>query len=88
MALSIPSHLPRHNLTISKPDHPIDKIRVLKLVRNHQDRLPRIPVQHPEELKNLPRRDAIQIRGRLVGKENLWLVDERPRNRNPLLLAA
>ena len=47
------------------------------LVRNHQDRLPHIPEQLPEQLKNLPRRDAVPIRGRLTGKENLWLVDER-----------
>nr|AAU83015.1 hypothetical protein GZ26B2_12 [uncultured archaeon GZfos26B2] len=51
------------------------------LMRHHRDRLPHIPEQLPEQLKNLPRRDAIRIRGRLVGKANLWLVDERPRNR-------
>ena len=39
------SPLSLHNLTIRKPDRPVHKIRVLKLMRHHLDRCHGIPVQ-------------------------------------------
>src|SRR5260370_1640440 len=59
----------------------------LAVVRCHQDRgASRIDLQ--EQLNDLPRGGRVQVSGGLIGEKNSRVMDERPRDRHPLLLAA
>ena len=56
-------------------------------MRDEHDRSTR-PVQGLEDRDDLLGRLRIQVAGRLVGQKQIRLVDQRPRNRDALLLAA
>ncbi len=47
-----------------------------------------LPVQPRDQFKNQFPGAPIEIAGRLIGQQHLRLSDERPRQRQPLLLAA
>src|SRR5262245_14251645 len=51
------------------------------------DRNP-LPVEVAEEAHDIGGGFTIERPGRLIGQQQLWIVDERARNGNPLLLAA
>src|SRR3989344_5950693 len=63
------------------------QLRVLFLVGDHDERLP-LPVQVLEYLHDPRGGFVVEIRGRLVGKEDFRLVRDRAHDRYPLLLAA
>ena len=49
---------------------------------------PRSRLSADQRLHDFMRGARIEIAGRLVGKQQSWVVDQGPRNRHPLLLAA
>src|SRR5262245_14534033 len=66
---------------------PVRQVYDLPVVRGHHDcHASRVDVQ--EDLHDLPRPRRVQVAGRLVGDEEAWPVNERARDRHPLLLAA
>ena len=58
------------------------------IVRDHQDRLSQPPIQVAQQVQHGFRVLAVQIAGRLVGQQNRRMIDDGPRDRDPLLLAA
>ncbi len=55
---------------------------------HHNQRQTHSAIQFLQQIKNLPARMRVKVAGRLIGKDNLGLHDQRPRHRHPLLLAA
>ena len=47
-----------------------------------------LPVQSRDQFKNQFSGASVEIAGRLIGQQHLRLGDERPRQRQPLLLAS
>src|SRR5262249_53340933 len=60
----------------------------LRVVRHHDDRLAELAVQAIEQAENFDGGDAVEIAGRLVGDDQRRVGDQRPRNRDALLLSA
>ena len=68
-------------------DDAIGELRVLHLVRHHDDGLA-CPVELREYLHDAPRGIVVEVRGRLVGEEDLRLVRDRAHDGNSLLFAS
>ena len=62
-------------------------MRHLVIVGHHQDRSPVVPVNLLQQLKNVFRILAVQIPGGLISQNALRLMQERPRDANPLPLS-
>ena len=61
--------------------------RNMRIVRDQDHCLSMILVETLEQLHDLDAGPAVQRAGRLVSKQNGWLVDDRPRDRHALLLS-
>ena len=59
-----------------------------RFVGDHHDRLPEVLDRVAEQLEDLGARRRVEVAGRLVGEHDVGLGDERPRDRDALLLAA
>ena len=57
------------------------------VVGGHQDRHAEV-VDAQKQLDDLPADQRVEVAGRLVGDDEARVVDERPSDRRPLLLAA
>ena len=66
------------------PVHPLDQLAIVR--RDEHRRAARVDVA--KQVHDLERQIGIEIAGRLVGEDELRLVDERARNGDALLLAA
>src|SRR6202022_2268127 len=76
------------NLSALDGDHaPSHDVNDLTVVRRHQDGRPS-GVDLQEQLDDLPGGRRVEVPGRLIGEKDPRIVDERPRDRDPLLLAA
>ena len=62
--------------------------RRLGIVRDHDDRLAELAVEPVEQVEDLLRRRAVEVAGRLVGDDDRRVGDQRPRDRDALLLPA
>src|SRR5260370_553460 len=60
----------------------------LGVVSNHENRLALAIVQIAQQAEHDARVFGVEIPGRLVRKKNGGMIHNRPRNRDPLLLAA
>src|SRR6202171_6538328 len=76
------------NLSALDGDHPSPHdVDDLAVVGRHQDRRsPGVDLQ--QQLDDLPGGCGVEVPGRLVGEKDPRIVDERARDRDPLLLAA
>src|SRR5258708_3463814 len=63
-------------------------LRSRGIVRDHDDRLAEILVQLVEQVQHVVGALAIEIAGRLVGDDDLRVVDDRARDGDALLLTA
>ena len=54
---------------------------------DQNDGEPLLAVERDQRFHDLVRGARIEIAGRLVGKQQAWRIDQRPRDRDPLLLA-
>ena len=68
-------------------NYALGELRVLHLVRHHDDGLA-FPVELREYLHDAPRGIVVEVRGRLVGEEDLRLVRDRAHDGNSLLFAS
>ncbi len=59
-----------------------------RVVRDHDDRLLELAVEQLEQVEDLAGRGAVEVAGRLVGDEEIGVGDDRPGDRDALLLAA
>ena len=78
----------RNDLSIA---HGQDAIRIggdVGLVRDHDDRDAAFAIERGERLHDLVRRAGVEVAGRLVRQQQARVVDQRARDRDPLLLAA
>src|SRR5438034_279778 len=66
------------------PPHHVDNLAVVR--RHHHGRPTRVDLQ--QQLDDLPRCRRVQVAGGLIGEEDPWIMDERPRDGHPLLLTA
>jgi acyl-CoA thioesterase-1 len=57
-------------------------------VCDQDDGEPALLPQLLDEADHLVAGGSVQVAGRLVGQQHAWLVGQRPRDRDPLLLAA
>src|SRR5215469_8481616 len=64
------------------------ELRGLRIVRDHDDGLAVLAVEHLQESQDLIRGLAIEVPGRLIAHQQLRVGDQRPRDRDALLLAA
>src|SRR5712692_9780984 len=84
----LPGHGPVFDdLAVAEPHDPPGKLRDVPLVRDEHDGLSGV-VQLLEDGHDLLGRLRIEVARRLVGQHQLGLVDERPRDRDALLLPA
>src|SRR5487761_2096617 len=60
----------------------------LGVVGDHDDRLPDLVVEAREQPQDLLRGHPVEVAGRLVGDDQRRIGDQRPRDRDPLLLPA
>jgi hypothetical protein len=58
------------------------------LVGHHNDGHAQLPVEFTNQIHDFDSGVAVEIAGRFVGQQKLWTIDERPRQRRPLLLAS
>ena len=73
---------------IAKADDPGGVFRDVGLMSHENDRQPGVAIQPLEDAHDFDRRSRVEIASRLVGEEQRWLVDERTRDCDALLLAA
>ena len=77
----------RQNASVEQPHRPRSVARgKLRVVRDHDNEL--FVRDLLQKLHDLHRRFTVQRAGRLVGQQNLRIVDQRPRNRHALHLSA
>ena len=57
-------------------------------MRDHDDRLLELAVELLEQVEDLAGGGAVEVAGRLVGDEQVGVGDDRPGDRDALLLAA
>ncbi len=57
------------------------------LMRHHDDRSPG-PVERSEKFHDLIARGRVEVSGRFIGQDDLWIVDECPGHGDSLLLTA
>ena len=81
--------LPRvaHHVAVAEADEPGGEARDVRFVRDDHDR-GAFAVQFLEQRHQLDRGAAVERAGRLVGEQHFRVVDERPRDRDALLLSA
>src|ERR1051325_11570272 len=82
-----PSPSSVHNPSVFQLDHPVSVLGILLRVRHLHDRRA-VRIELLEELHDLLSLARVQIPGRLVGKNQGRLVNQRARHRYELLLAA
>ncbi|MFA5348405.1 MAG: hypothetical protein WC294_09725 [Methanoregula sp.] len=63
-----------HGLPVLERDHPVKIFRMPRFVGDHDNGLAGIPVQVPEQFKDLPRCCGIEVCAGFVGKQYPWLV--------------
>ena len=71
--------------------HRDDAVRIggnVRFMRHQNDREAAIPIERHQGFHDVVRCARIKIAGRLVGQQHGWRVDQRPRDRDALLLAA
>ena len=73
---------------VFQPDYAVGLRGNVEVVRHDDDRDPLFPVQHLQPADQVLSCLGINGPGRLVSKDQLWLVDECSRDRDPLLLTA
>ena len=74
-------------MRIGKLYDPMSQSRVFRLVSYHDDSLP-LFIQIQKSLEHCVCRFAIQVGGRLIGKNDFGLVADSASNRDSLLFAA
>src|SRR5262245_30554630 len=75
------------NMPVTERDLPIGKARELMFVGDKQKRRPPLTVELEEQLDDVCTVLRIEITGRLVGHEDLWIVCKRARDGDTLLLS-
>ena len=83
---SVADLLHRLDPAISEADHLLAAGRYVRLVGDHHDRAARL-VEGVEEIHDFDRSGRIKIAGRLISQNHMRVVNQRPGNRHPLLLA-
>ena len=78
----------RIDAAIAEPHRAAEVVEQLGLVGHHQYGHAAIGVHGGEELHDLVGRAGVQVAGGLVGQEHIRLVDQRPGDRDTLLLTA
>ena len=73
---------------VAHPDDPIAGLADLAVVGHQDERLAVLAIEPSEQREDLGRSLRVEVAGRLVGQDQPGLVDERPGDRDPLLLAA
>jgi hypothetical protein len=74
-------------VAVPHPDDPPARGGDLRLVGDDHEGLALVPVEASEEGDDLGRALGVEVAGGLVGQDQLRPVDQRPRDRGPLLLA-
>jgi hypothetical protein len=72
---------------LQRYDAPMELRNRGDVVRRHKDRRA-AAIDVEENVENVGARVGVEVAGRLIGQQHLWIVDERPRNRDALLLAS
>src|SRR4051794_19750369 len=72
---------------VAHPDDPLGVLGDVVLVGDQDDRLARV-VEPAEHVHDLVARLGVEVAGRLVGQDDVGVVDQRAGDRHPLLLAA
>src|SRR5689334_1428234 len=77
-----------HDLAVAHVDDAIAELRRFGIMGDHQDGLSKLLVRLPQHAQHDVRILGIEISCRLVSQDDCWLVHQRARQCNPLLLAA
>src|SRR6185503_19999887 len=75
-------------LAVAEPELPVRPPRGQQVVGDHHDRDAELPVHALERIEHQRRGLAVELRGRLVGEQDLRQVRQRDGDRDTLLLAA
>jgi len=75
-------------LSIRHLEHPVAAARKRLIMRNDNKGNPFMSVEVEEDIEEFGPRRRIQIPRRLIREDDFRLKDERPCNRNPLLLTS
>src|SRR5258708_27059706 len=78
--------LAHHDASIDDLDTPARARRDRRIVRDEDDRF--LPCERLENIDDLGTCSLIEVAGRLISQHQRRIVDERPRDRDPLSLTA
>src|SRR5437868_6650936 len=74
--------------TFHQPDDAVRAGHEIEIVRHHDDSQAVLAVQVAEETDDFLAVGGVEIAGRLVGKQDAWLIDKGAGDGRPLHLAA
>lgn len=87
-AVPSPSQPPRRDESVFHAEDAVGVAGYLHVVRDHDKRLPHDLLGFEQEPEHLVGVGAVEVACRLVGKNDLRLIYQRPRDGNALLLPA
>src|SRR4051794_3933162 len=73
---------------VTHPDDPVACRTDFGVMGDEEERLATLAIEAAEECEHVGSSRRIKVPGRLIAQHQLRSIDERPRDRHPLLLAA